>query len=247
MAPAAPRRQRGTVSRWEDGRGFGFVTSEGGGAPVFLHIRALPSNDRRPTVGDRLEFLSLDGAQGPFAKQARFLDEVAAPNRVSVAATAAATAGREARAPAGAQRPRRGADMPVRHPMRRRPERSGPSVPAGLVIGLAVLGYAAATWFWRVPPWVGMVYLGMSLVALLVYADDKDAARTRRWRASENKLLTIGLLGGWPGALIAQRLLRHKTRKAAFQWPFWLSVAVNVAAFVIAFSPAGWLAKAIAP
>jgi uncharacterized membrane protein YsdA (DUF1294 family) len=92
-----------------------------------------------------------------------------------------------------------------------------------------------------------MVYLGMSLVALLVYADDKDAARTRRWRASENKLLTIGLLGGWPGALIAQRLLRHKTRKAAFQWPFWLSVAVNVAAFVIAFSPAGWLAKAIAP
>ncbi len=130
-----------------------------------------------------------------------------------------------------------------------RPERpgSGPVIPVAPVIALAVLGYAVATWFWRVPAWVGLVYIGMSLVTLLVYADDKDAARRRRWRTSENTLLTIGLLGGWPGALVAQRLLRHKTRKAAFQWPFWLSVVVNIAAFVVAFSPAGWLAKALAP
>ena len=35
------------------------------------------------------------------------------------------------------------------------------------------------------------------------------------------------LLGGWPGALIAQQVFRHKTRKASFQTVFWLIVLVH--------------------
>jgi uncharacterized membrane protein YsdA (DUF1294 family) len=42
--------------------------------------------------------------------------------------------------------------------------------------------------------------------------------------------LLLGLCCGWPGGLLAQRLLRHKTVKTAFQLAYWCSVALNLAA-----------------
>ena len=44
-----------------------------------------------------------------------------------------------------------------------------------------------------------------------------------------------GFVGGWPGALVAQQLFRHKTRKRSFRRAFWITVVVNVlvlAAFI---------------
>ena len=38
----------------------------------------------------------------------------------------------------------------------------------------------------------------------------------------------IGFLGGWPGAIVAQAILRHKTRKPSFQFVFWAIVAVHI-------------------
>jgi uncharacterized membrane protein YsdA (DUF1294 family) len=35
------------------------------------------------------------------------------------------------------------------------------------------------------------------------------------------------LLGGWPGALLAQDLFRHKTSKTVFQAMFWCTVLLN--------------------
>jgi uncharacterized membrane protein YsdA (DUF1294 family) len=69
------------------------------------------------------------------------------------------------------------------------------------------------------------------------YSTDKAAARAGRRRVPESTLLALGLLGGWPGAIIAQQVLRHKTIKAHFQFAFWGTVALNVAAFVTFTSP----------
>ncbi len=89
-----------------------------------------------------------------------------------------------------------------------------------------------------VPFQVGLVYLGASLVCFMAYAFDKSAARAGRWRTSEQSLLVLGLVGGWPGAIAAQQLLRHKTAKPSFQTAFWATVLLNVAAFVaLATSP----------
>lgn len=51
----------------------------------------------------------------------------------------------------------------------------------------------------------------------------------RRQRISEQALLLLGLFCGWPGGLLAQRLLRHKSSKASFQRKFWLTVVLNLA------------------
>ena len=71
----------------------------------------------------------------------------------------------------------------------------------------------------------GLIYGCMSLVAYAVYALDKSAARRKRRRVPERAL---HLLGGWPGALLAQRQLRHKTSKPRFLMVFWLMVLLDI-------------------
>lgn len=69
-----------------------------------------------------------------------------------------------------------------------------------------------------------------SAVAFLVYGADKAAAEQGRWRTSESTLHTIALMGGWPGALVARRVFRHKTTKQPFRTIFWLTVIANCVA-----------------
>ena len=71
------------------------------------------------------------------------------------------------------------------------------------------------------------VYLGLSGFTFLAYAIDKHAARSARWRTRENTLHILELIGGWPGALLAQKILRHKTRKSRFLWTFRVCALAN--------------------
>lgn len=99
--------------------------------------------------------------------------------------------------------------------------------------GAALLGFAALGVGWTtgwLPTPFAAAYAGMSALALLVYWHDKSAARAGRQRTSEATLHLLAMLGGWPGALLAQGLLRHKSSKTSFQWMFWATVIVNCVA-----------------
>lgn len=85
---------------------------------------------------------------------------------------------------------------------------------------------------WRPPPGVALVYLVLSAVAFVAYAIDKSAARRGARRTPESTLHLLALLGGWPGALLAQQFLRHKSTKASFRAVFWATVVINVIGFV---------------
>lgn len=74
-----------------------------------------------------------------------------------------------------------------------------------------------------------LVYAVASAVAFGMYALDKKAARQNRWRIPEINMHLVALAGGWPGALLAQRAFRHKTRKQPFQMLFKATVVVNIA------------------
>jgi cold shock CspA family protein len=57
-------RIEGNLSKWNDDRGFGFITPTEGGSEVFVHISAFPKDGHRPTIGERLTFeieMSSDG------------------------------------------------------------------------------------------------------------------------------------------------------------------------------------------
>lgn len=71
-------------------------------------------------------------------------------------------------------------------------------------------------------------YLAMSSITWLAYYADKQRARADGWRTPESKLQLLALAGGWPGAVLAQQTLRHKTRKLSFQAVFWAIVAVHI-------------------
>jgi uncharacterized membrane protein YsdA (DUF1294 family) len=92
--------------------------------------------------------------------------------------------------------------------------------------------YAGATFAWSLPPAVGAAYLLLSALCFASYALDKSAARRGERRTPESRLLVLGLVGGWPGAVLAQQWLRHKTVKQPFRRMFWLTVAVNITGFL---------------
>jgi uncharacterized membrane protein YsdA (DUF1294 family)/cold shock CspA family protein len=76
-----------------------------------------------------------------------------------------------------------------------------------------------------------------SVVCFGAYVVDKSAAVAGNWRISESTLLFLGLAGGWPGAIVAQQVLRHKSNKASFRSAFWNTVVLNVVVFVGINSP----------
>lgn len=117
----------------------------------------------------------------------------------------------------------------------------------------AVLAYACilgfvGLWFvlnrlWGHLPYALSWYGVFSALCFFSYWKDKSAARNGHWRTAESTLHLQALLGGWPGALLAQQWLRHKSSKASFQTTFWWTVVLNVVALVVVSLPASrtWL------
>ncbi len=82
------------------------------------------------------------------------------------------------------------------------------------------------------------VYGAMSVVAFQAYLVDKRAAVRDRRRIPETTLHLLELLGGWPGALLAQRLIRHKNAKLSYQAVFWVIVMIHVAGWIMVWKQA---------
>lgn len=101
-----------------------------------------------------------------------------------------------------------------------------------LVIPFFIGVYALSAWRWGSAPVVLFAYSALTIVTFLLYAIDKSAAIAGRWRTPENTLHLLSLVGGWPGALLAQQLLRHKTSKGRFVAMFWVTVVLNICGLV---------------
>jgi uncharacterized membrane protein YsdA (DUF1294 family) len=117
-------------------------------------------------------------------------------------------------------------------------------------IALPVLFFmfvAAAVLDGRLPFAVPGLYLVVSTITVLVYGWDKSAARKGRWRTSESTLHALSLVGGWPGAFVAQNMLRHKSKKQSFRFVFWITVALNCIGLLWLISPRGDALRSILP
>lgn len=205
----------GVISRWDDEKGFGFIRPPAGGGEFFLHISAF-RGDRRPLEGDAVRFVAGTDRQGrPRAEHARLagLAIDLPPIRQKPPAPATRAKARSGREFVEARRPR---------PM-----------PAALALLAALLLLPlAGAWSWLHDGHPGgwlLAYPGFSLIAFFAYWRDKRSAERGAWRTPEQSLHLFELLGGWPGAFLAQRLFRHKTRKLSFLLPFWGIVLLHQA------------------
>ena len=105
------------------------------------------------------------------------------------------------------------------------------------VIFLALI--STAYFLGHVPQKLVLVYFGASAITFLAYAFDKSKAQRGAWRTPESTLHMFALIGGWPGAAVAQQVLRHKSQKREFRVGFWSTVLANSAALVWLLSPSG--------
>ncbi|MCD9495622.1 DUF1294 domain-containing protein [Photobacterium carnosum] len=125
------------------------------------------------------------------------------------------------------------------------------TAPMSKAQGFSVLFLAlVAGWVWlaRCPYWVLIGYVCLSFVTFAVYAHDKRAAQKEAWRTKEASLHLLALVGGWPGALWAQKILRHKSQKQPFKAILWLTIFINISVFILVFTSLGqqWLHNFIA-
>lgn len=120
----------------------------------------------------------------------------------------------------------------------RRPTRG--LIPALVLAALFVGLLVALVTLDRAPMMLLIPYALFSLLAVAMYGADKSAARRGTWRVSEANLHLVGVVGGWPGALVARHAFRHKTRKQPFRSVFWVTVVINCVALVLLVAAAPW-------
>lgn len=77
----------------------------------------------------------------------------------------------------------------------------------------------------------------ISSITFVLYGRDKWAAKVGDWRTPERILHLCALFCGWPGALFAQQVFRHKSSKPSFQITFWFIVALNCFTIYLLCSP----------
>lgn len=75
-----------------------------------------------------------------------------------------------------------------------------------------------------------MIYfIGVNVLAFLVFGYDKQQARKKRWRVPEKTLFLLAMLGGSIGAWIGMQTFRHKTKHWTFRFGIPLIFAVQCA------------------
>jgi uncharacterized membrane protein YsdA (DUF1294 family)/cold shock CspA family protein len=181
-------RYQGRLTSWNDDKGYGFVTPNGGGDRAFVHITAFPSKRHRPVQGDLITYVVVRDARNRLrADEIRFPGRSTPPSKQGAPRYAAAAA----------------------------------------LIGLLSCVLVALALAGKISVVLPFIYVLVSGITFIVYGFDKSAAMNSRRRTPESTLHLLSVLGGWPGALVAQQMFRHKSRKLEFQIVFWLTVLLN--------------------
>jgi len=126
----------------------------------------------------------------------------------------------------------------------RRPQPSAPASQHADALSIFacvfLLFVCGSVFIFKLPIAVIGLYIIGSIASYIAYSIDKSAAQKGQWRIKESTLMVFALIGGWPGALIAQRLLHHKTKKQSFQIGFWIIVVLNCVLFLSLFTKSGF-------
>ena len=215
-------RKQGTVIKWDEARGFGFIRGAGPTGEVFFHIRDFrAAAGGPPQQGLVVTFEEIHvGGKGPRGMAVRPAADAVAPAIVN--------------------RPRARQQSHVRA----RAHHAEAAPASGALFALPLMALYAVALVWgvangRLPWWALPLTFTINLFTFYAYWLDKWAAGGGRWRTSESTLHAWSVAGGWAGAWFGQQVLRHKSRKQPFRSVYWLTVVLNCAAL------GSWLTKGI--
>ncbi|BCL77064.1 hypothetical protein JHS3_28000 [Jeongeupia sp. HS-3] len=195
--------KEGVLVRWNDDKGFGFVETAQN-ERYFLHIKAVKRTAAgRPKDGDAVVFEPGRDANG---------------RMMALAATVGMA--RKQAAPARSSPARSSNKSPIKPSLRRTRLEAGRWDIFDYVTMVLLCVLPLALLRSGVPLLAGGVVVLASLMAFALYAHDKSQAKSGGWRTPESTLQFVALVGGWPGAWLAQRRLRHKSSKASFRATF---------------------------
>ena len=194
---------QGRVTVWKEDRGFGFIDPNSGGDRVFFHISDMSRGAGRPSVGVDVIYQLRKGSNGKL-------------RAVEVAQT--------------------GTPVRSRVPTKTVEQPRGVSLSRVVLSILSILVFPLLLWLVN-KQWLPLdflwAFLGSSIVALTLYGIDKSASKRSARRIPESWLHMSAFFFGWPGALLAQQLFRHKSSKLSFQFMFWFTVVLNLVALVL--------------
>ncbi|MBO1519404.1 DUF1294 domain-containing protein [Oceanisphaera pacifica] len=219
-------RMQGKILNWHDDKGFGFVDPLTGGQRAFVHIKSFISRARRPVNGDVIHYELVQESHHRYkAECIQFADDVQTA------------------------KPQRYLSN-NHHAQKTHSKRTLEALLTGLFCAFILIFSLIGS----LPLILAGAFIVMSTVTFVAYGIDKSAAESGRWRTKESTLHVFAFLCGWPGAFVAQRLLRHKSSKHEFQSFYKVTVALNVAGIVFLFTETGrtflnqivlpWLANA---
>lgn len=187
-------RIKGKITSWKDEKGFGFITPNGGGKQIFVHIKGFNTRKKTPAVNQIVTYsISTDKQGRPCAEKVTRAGESLSKNI------------------------KKGNNVSVFF------------IPTLFIVFVSVFAFTSKQVnFFFIP----LYYLLVSLVTFILYAVDKSAAQKGSWRIQESTLHFFSLAGGWLGAMIAQQIFRHKSKKQPFRAVFWATVILNISVFV---------------
>lgn len=193
-----PSLSSGKLIKWKDDRGFGFIKPSDGSQEVFLHISDIKDATRRPSINDTIYYnLGVD-QKGKFCAKNAFILGARKKSRPSQYQTES-----------------------LHH--------SNLKTLLLQSLCLAILPlFGSISFILKTNnPLPIILYPAISIITYLLYSHDKSKAKQQGWRIPEKSLHLCELAGGWLGGFIAQKTLRHKSKKQSYQLVFWVIVALH--------------------
>lgn len=248
-------RIEGQFIAWDDKRHFGFIQPTHGGRDILVSNGSFDSKTPRPSLNDKVSFeVELSSKGRERARRVRLLTDAEAAatahqaSRTPKARPAESPPESPAESPAETSAPEAQSGAAPRHHRHAASASSSWDIPTLFAIPLFLAFFLFISAVWKIPKISLMWPLMMSLATFIAYAKDKRAAHSPEGeeedRIPDSTLHGLALLGGWPGALLAQQMLQHKNDHRIFRLMFWLSVVGNsVLCIVLSMSYAAWFLR----
>jgi uncharacterized membrane protein YsdA (DUF1294 family)/cold shock CspA family protein len=206
--------RQGHIVRWDAARSFGFIATAEGARHIFFHVRDFRGDEPAEGMAVRFEQIEV-GGKGPRAMS------------VMPMTTAARAGARQTPGPRPPTPPALGATRDAPRSLDGQPALFG----GALLVWLGLLAAISVRRLWPLDlPVVVVGLLALNIATFVSYALDKSAAEQGRWRTPESTLHALAAAGGWPAAWLAQRALRHKSRKREFLVVYVLTVLLHLGA-----------------